>query len=315
MIEDSQKTQTALEPTSADFAAACSDFLIAFEYWTKGTGAGLKANCDRIESSLAERPPKPTNKGYIGLSDWVDVVAYPIQRDLLKLQVAAVRLAELPQTALDQWEFANTDHLGSFGDQGSHTVAGYACLLANRVSHHLHNLGSAYETGGFAHNRLEFDEPWQKVLEAKFSKPELDLIVTDVSVIQTLFTEQFLRTYAELDFAELSSQFGKEFKRVRAKQADRRTEPAPKQLTRTTPASSIKIRAAKKPRTKKPTADDLMKAELVANLEEVKGFTAQQWADKIGRAKSTVIATPTWKSISLARKLEKAEKAVDRRRK
>ena len=41
MIEDSQKTQTALEPTSADFAAACSDFLIAFEYWTKGAGAGL----------------------------------------------------------------------------------------------------------------------------------------------------------------------------------------------------------------------------------------------------------------------------------
>lgn len=103
----------------------------------------------------------------------------------------------------------------------------------------MHNLGSAYESGGFAHNRLEFDESWQKILEAKFSKPELDLIVTDVSVIQTLFTEQFLRTYAELDFAELSSQFGKEFKRVRAKQADKQTEPAPSRPVGTTIVLSV----------------------------------------------------------------------------
>ena len=237
----SQKTQTALEPSSVDFAEACSDFLVAFEYWTKGTGVGLKANCDRIESSLAERPPKPTNKGHIGLSDWVDVVAYPIQRDLLKFKAAAVRLADLPQNVLEDWENANADHYGSFGDGRFHTAAGYLRGLAARVAYHLHNLGSAYESGGFAHNRLEFDESWQRVLNAKFSNAELDSIVIDVSVIQTLFTEQFLRTYAELDFAELSSQFGKEFKRVRAKHADKQTEPAPAQPVGTAEPSPAAI--------------------------------------------------------------------------
>ena len=48
-------------------------------------------------------------------------------------------------------------------------------------------------------------------------------------MIQTLFTKQFLNTYAELDFAELSSQLRKEFKRVRAKQADKQTVVSPAQ--------------------------------------------------------------------------------------
>ena len=67
------------------------------------------------------------------------------------------------------------------------------------------------------------------------------------------------------------------------------------------------------PKPKKPTADDLMKAELAANFE-VSGFTAQQWADRIGRSKSTVVETETWKSLSQLRSQMKMEKVSDRHR-
>ena len=313
--QPAEEMKSSKELPFQSFTKHCGEFLTIFEYWIKGTGTQLKANCDRIERSLEDRPPRPTNKGYVALRDWLDVAAYPIKRDLFRLKDAAVRLADLPQNALDDWENTNADHYGRFGDGRFDTAAGYLRGLAARVAYHLHNLGSAYESGGFAHNRLEFDEPWQKVLGAKFSKPELDSIVTDVSVIQALLTEQFLNAYAELDFAELSSQLRKEFKRVRAKQANKQTQPAPTPLAGTVPAPSIKKPRTKKPRTKKPNANDLMKAELAANLEEVKGFTAQKWANKIGRAKSTVVETPTWKSLSLNRQQAKAEKAADRRRK
>ena len=68
------------------------------------------------------------------------------------------------------------------------------------------------------------------------------------------------------------------------------------------------------PKKRTPTANDLMKAELASNLNEVQGFTAQQWADKIGKVKSTVTATGTWKSLSAIRERVKAEKKSDRRR-
>ncbi len=58
-----------------------------------------------------------------------------------------------------------------------------------------------------------------------------------------------------------------------------------------------------------------MKAELAANLETVKGWTAQQWADKLGCGKTTVIESETWKSLSLLRQQAKAERRNDRRRK
>ena len=66
---------------------------------------------------------------------------------------------------------------------------------------------------------------------------------------------------------------------------------------------------------KKPTANDLMKAELASNFEAVKGFTADQWAARIGKAKSTVVGTGTWKSLAMLRQQARAEKTVDRRRK
>lgn len=65
---------------------------------------------------------------------------------------------------------------------------------------------------------------------------------------------------------------------------------------------------------KKPTADQLMKEKLATDLDTVKGWTAQQWADDIGKSKSTVIGTPTWKSLSLLRQQAKAEKVNDRRK-
>jgi len=67
-------------------------------------------------------------------------------------------------------------------------------------------------------------------------------------------------------------------------------------------------------KTKSPTANDLMKAELAANMEEVKGYTARQWAAKIGKAKTTVLGTETWKSLSMVRKQAKALRARDRHR-
>jgi hypothetical protein len=58
-----------------------------------------------------------------------------------------------------------------------------------------------------------------------------------------------------------------------------------------------------------------MKAELASNFEAVKGFTADQWAARIGKAKSTVVGTGTWKSLAMLRQQARAEKTVDRRRK
>ncbi len=70
--------------------------------------------------------------------------------------------------------------------------------------------------------------------------------------------------------------------------------------------------AKKKPRV---TVNNRMKAELAADLDTVKGWTAQQWANHLGCAKSTVVESPTWKSLSLLRQQAKAERRNDRRRK
>ena len=42
-------------------------------------------------------------------------------------------------------------------------------------------------------------------------------------------------------------------------------------------------------------------------------WTTQKWADNMGRAKSTVVETETWKSLSLLRQQAKAERRKDRR--
>ena len=63
------------------------------------------------------------------------------------------------------------------------------------------------------------------------------------------------------------------------------------------------------------TVNNRMKAELAANLETAKGWTAQQWADNLGCGKSTVIESETWKSLSLLRQQAKAERRNDRLRK
>lgn len=69
----------------------------------------------------------------------------------------------------------------------------------------------------------------------------------------------------------------------------------------------------KRPRSAK--VNDRMKAEMAANLETVKGWTAKQWASELGCAKSTVIETETWRSLSLLRQQAKAERRNDRRHK
>lgn len=62
-------------------------------------------------------------------------------------------------------------------------------------------------------------------------------------------------------------------------------------------------------------ANDRMKAELAANLSEVKGLTARQWAKRLGyRSASTITDTPTWKELSMLRADAKAQKATDRHR-
>jgi hypothetical protein len=66
---------------------------------------------------------------------------------------------------------------------------------------------------------------------------------------------------------------------------------------------------------RKPTTEDRMKAELASNLHEVKGWTAQQWADRLGCGKTTIIETETWKSLALLRQQMKAEKRNDRNKK
>ncbi len=67
-------------------------------------------------------------------------------------------------------------------------------------------------------------------------------------------------------------------------------------------------------RKRSPTVNDRMKAEMAADLEGVKGLTAQQWADRLGCAKSTVVDTMTWKNLALLRQQAKAEHRMDRRR-
>jgi hypothetical protein len=63
---------------------------------------------------------------------------------------------------------------------------------------------------------------------------------------------------------------------------------------------------------RKPKVDDRMKAEMASNLETVKGWTAQEWANFLGCGKSTVIETKTWRSLSFLRQQVKAEKRKDR---
>lgn len=62
------------------------------------------------------------------------------------------------------------------------------------------------------------------------------------------------------------------------------------------------------------TVNERMKAGMVADLEKVQGWTAQQWADCLNCGKSTVIETATWKSLAALRQQAKAVKRNDRHR-
>ncbi len=64
--------------------------------------------------------------------------------------------------------------------------------------------------------------------------------------------------------------------------------------------------------TKKPTADERMKAEIALNLEKVKGMSSVEWAKLLKVSRSTITDTPTWKSLALMREQDKAEKRADR---
>jgi hypothetical protein len=83
------------------------------------------------------------------------------------------------------------------------------------------------------------------------------------------------------------------------------------------PAHQPGVEQTKSPGSKlrpKPTVNERMKAELASNLQAVKGWTAQRWANHLGCAKSTVIETQTWKSLNLIRQQARVEKRNDRRR-
>jgi hypothetical protein len=66
---------------------------------------------------------------------------------------------------------------------------------------------------------------------------------------------------------------------------------------------------------RKATVDDRMKAEMAANLDKVKGWTAQQWANHLSCSKGTIGETKTWKQLGLLRAQAKAERQLDRHRK
>jgi len=63
---------------------------------------------------------------------------------------------------------------------------------------------------------------------------------------------------------------------------------------------------------KRPTVNDRMKAEMTSDMETVKGWTAKQWAEKLGCGQTTIKDTETWKSLALLRQQAKAEKRQDR---
>lgn len=66
-------------------------------------------------------------------------------------------------------------------------------------------------------------------------------------------------------------------------------------------------------RKKRPaTANQLMLDEIQRNLNEVSGFTAEQWSKRIHKSRSTIVETETWKELAGTRERQRAEKALDR---
>ena len=65
---------------------------------------------------------------------------------------------------------------------------------------------------------------------------------------------------------------------------------------------------------RKQTVNERMIAKMASDLETVKGWTAQNWADHLDCGCTTVKDTKTWKSLSLLRQQVKAEQREDRRR-
>lgn len=64
---------------------------------------------------------------------------------------------------------------------------------------------------------------------------------------------------------------------------------------------------------RKPSIEDRMLAEMASNLQQVKGWTVRQWADRLDCAISTIADTETWQSLALLRQQMKAEKRNDRK--
>ena len=65
-------------------------------------------------------------------------------------------------------------------------------------------------------------------------------------------------------------------------------------------------------RNKKATVNERMLAEIVGNLENVKGLTAKQWAVHLGCGQTTVKDTDAWKWLRMFRLEAKAKKHRDR---
>ena len=66
---------------------------------------------------------------------------------------------------------------------------------------------------------------------------------------------------------------------------------------------------------KRLTANVRMMESLANNPKAVEGFTAEQWANYLGVAKSTIIGTVTWKGLSAARRDSVLARRKDRHRK
>lgn len=66
---------------------------------------------------------------------------------------------------------------------------------------------------------------------------------------------------------------------------------------------------------KRPGINARMLEAMQENPSEVMGWSSARWAEHLKCVKSSIVETPTWKDLMMARDRVKAERAVDRRRK
>ncbi len=93
----------------------------------------------------------------------------------------------------------------------------------------------------------------------------------------------------------------------------RREHTAAIRLARKSADSADPNGSSKPRRSKTPTTNDLMKAELASNLSEVQGLKAHEWAELIGRSKTSVIDSPTWKELQATRQQLKIDHSTTKR--